>query len=62
MYDPRNDDHRLRAAADGEIPMARAFDQLRREYPRRLEFSHFSLADDALDAAERRQLAILGLK
>lgn len=62
IYDPRNDDRRLRAAVGGEIPMAGAFDQLRREYPQRLEFSHFTLAGSALDATERRQLAILGLK
>ncbi|WP_250463228.1 4-phosphoerythronate dehydrogenase [Microbulbifer litoralis] len=61
IYDPRNDDRRLRNAVAGEIPMAQSFDRLRRDYPQRLEFCHFSIAGNALDAAGRRQLAILGL-
>ncbi|MGL6162618.1 4-phosphoerythronate dehydrogenase [Microbulbifer sp.] len=62
IYDPRTDDQRLRAAARGPLPMAKAFDQLRREYPERLEFSHYRIEDAALSEDERRQLAILGLQ
>lgn len=62
IYDPRDDDRRLRAAATGEEPMAKAFDRLRREYPERLEFSHYRAGDGALDEALRQQLAILGLQ
>lgn len=62
IYDPRADDRRLRQAAAGETPMAKAFDQLRRNYPERLEFSHFTLEDASLSESERRQLAILGLR
>nr|WP_183458800.1 4-phosphoerythronate dehydrogenase [Microbulbifer rhizosphaerae] len=62
IYDPRADDRRLRAAAQGDLPMAKAFDQLRREYPERLEFSHYRIEDSALSEDERRQLAILGLQ
>ncbi|WP_406827540.1 4-phosphoerythronate dehydrogenase [Microbulbifer sp. ARAS458-1] len=67
MYDPREDDAHLRAAAkeseaDGE-PMKVAFDHLRKQYPKRLEFSHYQLAQAPnLDDATRNQLAILGLK
>ena len=65
IYDPRNDDARLRLAAAGDIPMAQAFDRLRREYPERLEFSHYQIeksAIAALDEQQRQQLAILGLQ
>ena len=70
MYDPRGDDGRLRAVAAeanrGGEPMQTAFDRLRKQYPKRLEFSHYQLAPVAqtpnLDAATRNQLAILGLK
>lgn len=66
MYDPRADDQRLRAAAqqarDGAQAMAVSFDQLRKQYPRRLEFSHYRLEAPQLDAATRQQLEILGLK
>ncbi|SHG13282.1 erythronate-4-phosphate dehydrogenase [Microbulbifer donghaiensis] len=62
IYDPRADDRRLRAAAMGELPMAKAFDQLRREYPERLEFSHYRADAAALDELQRRQLQILGLE
>ncbi|WP_299591621.1 4-phosphoerythronate dehydrogenase [uncultured Microbulbifer sp.] len=66
IYDPRADDQRLRVAAAearaGGQPMAAAFDQLRKQYPKRLEFSHYSLVDSRLDAAVRQQLEILGLK
>jgi len=66
MYDPRADDQRLRAAAgqarEGAQTMAIAFDQLRKQYPRRLEFSHYRLEAPQLDAATRQQLDILGLK
>ncbi|WP_231756991.1 4-phosphoerythronate dehydrogenase [Microbulbifer elongatus] len=67
MYNPREDDARLRAAAseaenDG-VPMKVAFDRLRKQYPKRLEFSHYQLAQAPnLDDATRQQLAILGLK
>ncbi|SDK29735.1 4-phosphoerythronate dehydrogenase [Microbulbifer yueqingensis] len=64
-YDPRADDLRLRAAAEraaaGSEPMAQGFDRLRKEYPERLEFSHFHIQDAGLGEAERRQLAVLGL-
>ena len=66
MYDPRADDQRLRAAAEqaraGAQSMAIAFDQLRKQYPRRLEFSHFRLEAPQLDAETRKQLETLGLK
>jgi len=62
IYDPRADDRRLRAAAGGDQPLAQAFDRLRREYPERLEFAHFSLDQVALNAELRRQLAALGLQ
>lgn len=67
MYNPREDDARLRAAAseaenDG-VPMKVAFDRLRKQYPKRLEFFHYRLAQAPnLDDATRQQLAILGLK
>ncbi|MCQ3830449.1 4-phosphoerythronate dehydrogenase [Microbulbifer elongatus] len=67
MYNPREDDARLRAAAseaenDG-VPMKVAFDRLRKQYPKRLEFPHYQLAQAPnLDDATRQQLAILGLK
>ncbi|WP_242523769.1 4-phosphoerythronate dehydrogenase [Microbulbifer salipaludis] len=66
MYDPRGDDQRLRAAAQaaqaGGPSMASAFDQLRKQYPKRLEFSHYRLEAPHLDASTREQLEILGLK
>ncbi|MCA0893873.1 4-phosphoerythronate dehydrogenase [Microbulbifer agarilyticus] len=70
MYDPRQDDTRLRAAAQsaasGGESLPLAFDQLRKQYPKRLEFSHYTLPSSAqlpnLDQAVRAQLAILGLK
>lgn len=62
MYDPRQDDARLRAAATGALPMAQAFDLLRKQYPQRLEFSHFRIDAPQLDADTLKQLAILGLK
>jgi erythronate-4-phosphate dehydrogenase len=42
--------------------MAQAFDQLRREYPERLEFSHYQVEDPTLSDSERQQLQILGLE
>ena len=62
MYDPRQDDQRLRAAAVDEMPMAQAFDLLRKQYPQRLEFSHYRVDAPQLDADTLKQLAILGLK
>ncbi|AOS97550.1 Erythronate-4-phosphate dehydrogenase [Microbulbifer aggregans] len=62
MYDPRGDDRRLRAAANAELNLAQGFDRLRREYPRRLEFSHYRGEGGDLAAESRRQLEILGLK
>ncbi|SDZ75805.1 4-phosphoerythronate dehydrogenase [Microbulbifer marinus] len=62
IYDPRTDDRRLRAAADGELPMAKAFDQLRREYPERLEFSHYQTDAAAIDESRWQELQILGLE
>lgn len=62
MYDPREDDQRLRAAAAASSPMPEAFDLLRKRYPKRLEFSHFRVDAPQLDAATLEQLAILGLK
>ncbi|AMX02797.1 4-phosphoerythronate dehydrogenase [Microbulbifer thermotolerans] len=62
IYDPRADDRRLRAAAGGDQPMGGAFDRLRREYPERLEFSHYRIDGAPLTEHQRRQLAILGLK
>ncbi|AQQ67307.1 erythronate-4-phosphate dehydrogenase [Microbulbifer agarilyticus] len=70
MYDPRQDDTRLRAAAQsaatGGESLPLAFDQLRKQYPKRLEFSHYTLPSSAqlpnLDQAVCAQLAILGLK
>nr|WP_255771950.1 4-phosphoerythronate dehydrogenase [Microbulbifer guangxiensis] len=62
MYDPRTDDRRLRDAASAELPLAQGFDRLRKDYPRRLEFSHYRGGETALDAESRRQLEILGLK
>ncbi|GAA5525986.1 erythronate-4-phosphate dehydrogenase [Microbulbifer aestuariivivens] len=62
MYDPRADDRRLRAAAEAQLPLAQGFDRLRREYPRRLEFSHYRAGAAGLDSESRRQLEILGLK
>ncbi|MCK7597233.1 4-phosphoerythronate dehydrogenase [Microbulbifer sp. CAU 1566] len=65
MYDPREDDRRLReagsAALAGGTPMAEAFDRLRKQYPKRLEFSHYRLEAPNLDAETRQQLEILGL-
>ncbi|WGL17465.1 4-phosphoerythronate dehydrogenase [Microbulbifer bruguierae] len=65
MYDPRQDDRRLRDVAlralSGGEPMAKSFDQLRKQYPKRLEFSHYRLVAENLDDAVRQQLAILGL-
>ncbi|PCO04149.1 DUF3410 domain-containing protein [Microbulbifer flavimaris] len=62
MYDPRADDRRLRAAANAQLPLAQGFDRLRREYPRRLEFSHYRAGAAGLDTESCRQLEILGLK
>ena len=62
MYDPREDDQRLRNAAAGSVPMAQAFDLLRKQYPKRLEFSHYRMHAPQLDAETLKQLAILGLK
>nr|WP_255775815.1 4-phosphoerythronate dehydrogenase [Microbulbifer sediminum] len=65
VYDPRADDRRLRAVAEravaGTEPMGLGFDRLRREYPERLEFSHYRIDDAALGDGERHQLAVLGL-
>ncbi|WP_226647674.1 4-phosphoerythronate dehydrogenase [Microbulbifer variabilis] len=61
MYDPREDDGRLREAAQGTEPMAKAFDRLRREYPERLEFSHYRTAAQTLGEKDREELAVLGL-
>ncbi|MEW5250318.1 4-phosphoerythronate dehydrogenase [Microbulbifer discodermiae] len=61
IYDPRSDDTRLRQAARGALPMAQAFDLLRREYPQRHEFHHYCIDDARLDKAQRAQLAALGL-
>lgn len=61
MYDPRNDDSRLRAVARGTEPMAKAFDRLRREYPERLEFSHYSASAHNFNEYDKGQLAVLGL-
>ncbi|TLM77575.1 4-phosphoerythronate dehydrogenase [Microbulbifer harenosus] len=61
IYDPREDDRRLRDAAAGEQPMVRSFDLLRKHYPQRLELSHFKVQAPGLDDAARKQLAILGL-
>ncbi|GAB2883027.1 4-phosphoerythronate dehydrogenase [Microbulbifer echini] len=61
MYDPRSDDYRLRAVVEGAEPMAKAFDRLRREYPERLEFSHYVGSAQNLDDHNREQLAVLGL-
>lgn len=62
IYDPRADDQRLRTAAQGDLPMAKAFDRLRREYPERLEFSHYHIDTAALTESQRRQLKVLGLQ
>ncbi|MFD1218092.1 4-phosphoerythronate dehydrogenase [Microbulbifer celer] len=66
MYNPRDDDRRLRAAADahkqGGLPMAEAFDLLRKQYPKRLEFSHFRASTSQLDKSTRQQLTALGLQ
>ncbi|BBM02760.1 4-phosphoerythronate dehydrogenase [Microbulbifer sp. GL-2] len=61
MYDPRNDDSRLRAVAEGTEPMAKAFDRLRREYPERLEFSHYSASAHHFSEYDKGQLSVLGL-
>lgn len=65
IYDPREDDRRLReaavAAATGQQPMAKSFDLLRKHYPQRLEFSHFNVQAPQLDEAALQQLAVLGL-
>ncbi|MFV8783177.1 4-phosphoerythronate dehydrogenase [Microbulbifer sp. SA54] len=62
MYDPRDDDQRLRGAAKQSARMAESFDLLRKHYPKRLEFSHFRLEATQLDGDIREQLTILGLK
>lgn len=62
MYDPRDDDRRLRETGKFHPSMAQGFDRLRREYPQRLEFSHYQLAGEKLDSQLRSQLAILGLR
>ncbi|MCO1335262.1 4-phosphoerythronate dehydrogenase [Microbulbifer sp. OS29] len=61
MYDPREDDRRLRAAAAGTAPMQAAFDQLRKDYPERLEFSHYRTFIQVLEERQKQQLAVLGL-
>ncbi|WP_444905845.1 4-phosphoerythronate dehydrogenase [Microbulbifer sp. SSSA008] len=61
MYNPRADDRRLRAAAAGDVPMEKAFDLLRKEYPERLEFSHYKTSAQTLGDEEKRQLEVLGL-
>lgn len=65
IYDPREDDRRLRdaalAATEGGEPMAKSFDMLRKHYPQRLEFSHYQVQAPQLDAETLQQLAILGL-
>ncbi|WP_444930432.1 4-phosphoerythronate dehydrogenase [Microbulbifer sp. SSSA002] len=61
IYDPRADDRRLRAAAASEVPMKKAFDLLRKEYPERLEFNHYRAAAEALSEIEKQHLAVLGL-
>lgn len=61
IYDPRVDDRCLREAAFGTEPMAQAFDRLRREYPKRLEFCHYTGPAEALSEEELQQLAVLGL-
>lgn len=64
VYDPREDDRRLREAAEqaagGQQPMATAFDLLRKHYPQRLEFSHYKVEAPQLDETGLRQLKILG--
>ncbi|WP_226668934.1 4-phosphoerythronate dehydrogenase [Microbulbifer aggregans] len=62
MYDPRDDDQRLRSAAKQSARMSESFDLLRKRYPKRLEFSHFRVEAPQLDVDIRNQLAILGLK
>ncbi|WKD50930.1 4-phosphoerythronate dehydrogenase [Microbulbifer spongiae] len=61
MYDPRVDDRRLREAASDTEPMAQGFDRLRREYPKRLEFCHYTAPAEVLNEEELQQLAVLGL-
>ena len=60
-YDPRRDCRSLREAIAGAAPdmAGAAFDGLRKHYPWRREFSHFSLPD-RLPAELRRQLLAAG--
>ncbi|MYM61989.1 DUF3410 domain-containing protein [Pseudomaricurvus sp. HS19] len=60
-YDLVGDDSRCRQAllqADGELARARAFDELRKHYPKRREFDSFRLGalPDGLSATEKKSL------
>ena len=60
-YDIRQDDKRLRQALSGAgIDVATEFDKLRKNYPQRLEFSHFSIARPKRDV-ESSDTVIRGL-
>ncbi|MCV6625547.1 MAG: 4-phosphoerythronate dehydrogenase [Cellvibrionaceae bacterium] len=65
-YDIRSDDRRLREAAKKSEDFALAFDRLRKQYPRRLEFKHFICNTEKFLGSQKekklldRDLAALG--
>ncbi len=63
-YDVREDDARMRQAMGGVVvDVAQAFDALRKNYPQRLEFSHFRIepcSGGELSSALQAELAALG--
>lgn len=63
-YDVRADDIRMRQAlASPGVDIAVAFDALRKNYPKRYEFSHFSVqpeGDSSLSTRLRSELELLG--
>lgn len=62
VYDVAEDDRRMRQAllADG-ADLGAAFDRLRKDYPRRLEFPHYRVRG-IVDSELARRLALLGFK
>ncbi|TQV67798.1 4-phosphoerythronate dehydrogenase [Exilibacterium tricleocarpae] len=59
-YDIREDDRRLRQVAAQPATLGQGFDALRRDYPVRREFKHFSVSGAGLQAPVRETLTALG--
>ena len=61
VYSIEADSARLRAGMNlGEQQRAELFDQLRKNYPKRREFSHYRVIKDGLAETDRKMLAELG--